>query len=230
MKIDREVAAKVLEVVDAGLVYGMGEPIPGQMCVEAAVCYALGLEHSDDPKCVGRQVRAFKIRLNDSTWRTSAYRTAGMRKLAIAQLGSDTIDQERFREIVVRETIRQIMPIALRATAELRAEHAGNLKYAAELCERTPIYENVDFAQRAATKAGYVVPIYSYFAIKSAYTAYYAAEFANDASYIVFCAPYKARPDVPINDIAVLQLSAKIAIDALIELDSPGCAYLDLCS
>lgn len=52
--IDISIAKKVLEVVDAGLSSGVGNPIPGQMCVEAAVCYALGLPHGDDPACVSR--------------------------------------------------------------------------------------------------------------------------------------------------------------------------------
>lgn len=45
-------ARKVLEVVDAGLVSGLGVAEPGKMCVEAAICYALGYEHGDQPKCV----------------------------------------------------------------------------------------------------------------------------------------------------------------------------------
>lgn len=51
MEITREIAVKVLETVDAGLVKGMGSPIPGSMCVEAAVCFAMGLPHSDEPGC-----------------------------------------------------------------------------------------------------------------------------------------------------------------------------------
>ena len=41
-QITREIAQKVLNTVDAGLTKGIGESIPGQMCVEAAVCFALG--------------------------------------------------------------------------------------------------------------------------------------------------------------------------------------------
>lgn len=47
MRITRKIAVRVLEVVDAGLVSGVGSPEPGKMCVEAAVCYALGLPHGD---------------------------------------------------------------------------------------------------------------------------------------------------------------------------------------
>lgn len=40
--ITKEIAQKVRDTVDAGLSEGVGKPIPGQMCVEAAVCFALG--------------------------------------------------------------------------------------------------------------------------------------------------------------------------------------------
>lgn len=83
-----EVAKKVLEVVDAGLVAGVGKPVPGQMCVEAAVCYAMGLPHGDEPTCVSPAIRALKIRLNDATWSSPQARAAGMRKLAVLQLGT----------------------------------------------------------------------------------------------------------------------------------------------
>lgn len=39
--VTREIAVKVLEVVDCGLSSGLGKPEPGNMCVEAAVCYAM---------------------------------------------------------------------------------------------------------------------------------------------------------------------------------------------
>jgi hypothetical protein len=118
VQINREVAAKVLETVDAGLCNGMGEPVPGQMCVEAAVCFALGLPHSDNPPCVGSAVRAFKIRLNDSNWSSDQARARGMREVAIAQLGSNEVDQVSFVKYVAEQTIRRIVPIALRSAAK----------------------------------------------------------------------------------------------------------------
>ena len=78
MEITESLASRVLEVVNAGLVYGLGSPEPGRMCVEAAVCFAMGLPHSDTPTCVGPAVRALKIRLNDARWSSNeARRPAG---------------------------------------------------------------------------------------------------------------------------------------------------------
>ena len=74
MELNESIARKVLTTVDAGLVSGMGDQVPGRMCVEAAVCYAYGLPHSDNPPCVGAAVRSFKIGLNDSRWSSSTAR------------------------------------------------------------------------------------------------------------------------------------------------------------
>src|SRR5690242_2169860 len=98
IEITREIAAKVLATVDAGLVNGVGKPVPGQMCVEAAVCFALGLPHGDEPPCVAPALRSLKIRLNDSAWSSAQARATGLRRLALAQLGSaGALDEEEFR-------------------------------------------------------------------------------------------------------------------------------------
>lgn len=61
-------ARKVLKVIDAGLVSGLGSPKPGEMCVMAAINFALGEKHGDSPSCVHPTIRAFDIALNDSNW------------------------------------------------------------------------------------------------------------------------------------------------------------------
>ena len=78
IEITQAIATKVLETVDAGLCSGVGKPILGKMCVEAAVCYALGLPHGDDPDCVALALRAFKIKLNDKIWSSNEARAKGL--------------------------------------------------------------------------------------------------------------------------------------------------------
>lgn len=99
-----EQARKVLETVDAGLTQGVGDPRPGKMCVEAAVCYGLGEEHSDRPSCVAPAVRNFKIQLNDrANWDDDMDRAVGLRRIAVAQLGSvGILDEEKFGADVAR--------------------------------------------------------------------------------------------------------------------------------
>ena len=138
VEINEAVARKILQTVDAGLVCGVGEPIPGQMCVEAAVCYALGLPHGDDPSCVGTAVRAFKIGLNDSAWSSSAARAQGMRALAVAQLGSDVIDQQQFSGLLLLRTIQKLCPVLLRTIGVIftNEDAKKKLESAAATCEQ----------------------------------------------------------------------------------------------
>ena len=96
-QITRETIDKIHSLLDQGLVRGLGQPVPGQMCVEAAINYALGRPHGDDPGCVAPSLRRLKITLNDSSWSSNAARSEGMRRLAIAQLGSkDVLDEALF--------------------------------------------------------------------------------------------------------------------------------------
>ncbi len=74
MTINKELAEKVLSTVDAGLCSGVGVPEPGKMCIEAAVNFAMGLPHGDEPHCVGKAVRRFKIELNDANWSSNEAR------------------------------------------------------------------------------------------------------------------------------------------------------------
>lgn len=135
----------------------MGKPIPGQMCIEAAVCFAYGLPHSDNPPCVGYAVRSMKISLNDSKWSSNTARTAGMRALSVAQLGSDAIDQVAFMKLVAEGLIRRVAPMALRAAASLQPEpHKAKLLAAADRCERDG---NAAAADAAAARDGVLMVV-----------------------------------------------------------------------
>ena len=148
-ELSAEVAAKVLSTVDAGLVSGLGKQKPGQMCVEAAVCFALGLPHGDNPPCVGRAVRAYKIRLNDSRWSSDMARAKGMRRVAIAQLGSNQIDQRAFVDYVVIQGVRRILPIAARSAAKRNPKRADAILGAVQACEAAA---SINHARLAASQ------------------------------------------------------------------------------
>src|SRR5690606_9943883 len=140
MTIDTD--RRVLSVVDQGLRSGLGKPIPGQMCVQAAVCFALGLPHGDDPNCVDPPLRLFVITHNDSPWSSPAARAEGMRKLAVAQLGSlGKLDSTKFVQNLAEQTIRRLLPPVLRQIG---------LNDAAERCEREGTREAANAARDAA--------------------------------------------------------------------------------
>lgn len=119
MKITKAIASKVLRVVDAGLSNGLGKTMPGQMCVEAAVAYAMGEPHGDNPKCVTDGIRDTKIIINDDiVWRNAdpidfsedseqanKARSKALRRLAIAQLGSKGVISNDQWENALKEYI-----------------------------------------------------------------------------------------------------------------------------
>ena len=155
MEITVDLARKCLAVVDAGLVHGLGKPEPGKMCVEAAVNYALGFPHGDQPKCVAPTLRSLKIKLNDSNWSSNQARTKGLRRLALAQLGSaGVLDEKEFVRRVVEHAIKVSVPQALRAAAKIaKGAHKYNLLKAADACESDPTRANAASAKDTAIAA-----------------------------------------------------------------------------
>lgn len=89
VQVNKAFASKVLSIVDKGLTHGLGDPEPGKMCVEAAVAFASGEDHKDNPSCVDSYLASEKIDLNDDIgWKSNKARARGLRRVAIAQLGS----------------------------------------------------------------------------------------------------------------------------------------------
>ena len=197
--ISEPLVRKLLGTVDAGLVAGVGVPEPGKMCVEAAISYALGEPHSDGPSCVDAAVRAGKIALNDADWSSPAARAHGMRAVAIAQLGSKgTIDPVKYATRLAELTIREIVPLALRAAARLNPDFSAQLEAAAVRCAT----EGTEAAARAASAASEAA---SEAAARAARAARAASEAASEA---------------------VLAHSARLMVQALRECGSPGCDWL----
>lgn len=118
--ITRATAQRVLTMIDHGLSHGLGQPIPGQMCIEAAVSYALNQRHTDRPDCVSGVLRAFKIRMNDSHWSSAEARAKGLRRLGLAQLGSEgALDEQEFIARITRLAITKYLPGATTSAANL---------------------------------------------------------------------------------------------------------------
>jgi hypothetical protein len=117
-KINESLAAKVLNVVDAGLCNGLGEPVPGQMCVMAAINYAMGEGHGDEPNCVHSYMREFDIQLNDKEWSSDAARAKGLRREAVSKLGSTRVNIGKFIRYVVTRVVFDMFPIVLKTKSE----------------------------------------------------------------------------------------------------------------
>jgi hypothetical protein len=171
--ITAENVKKLLETVDAGLSAGLGKPVPGQMCVEAAVCFALGLPHSDDPGCVSQSVRELKIALNDSVvWSDNQSRARGLRRLAVAQLGTKgTLDEVEFARRAVMLLINKTLADFLDSQGQ--TEHANDCRQASDLASARKAADAVWAANaaRAAANAAWAAAYAAYAAYAVAWAA-----------------------------------------------------------
>jgi hypothetical protein len=250
MKLTREIAAKVRDTVDAGLISGIGVAEPGKMCVEAAVCYALGLPHGDDPGCVSPALRRLKIGLNDRAWSSPAARAQGLRRLAIAQLGSEgVLDDREFMRRVVAITIRKSVPAALRSAATVNPAHAVALEAAAVRCEAEGTRDSAREGERVAraayaTAADATAATAAHAAVHAAvhaadahaadahaaaYAAAYAAAAAAYAAYAAAAyAAYAADATADAARDRSLARYAEWVVEILNDMGAPGCQWLDL--
>ena len=219
MKITKTLVEKIVELTGHGLVKGVGRPEAGQMCVEACVCYALGLPHGDDPKCVGQAVRSFKIALNDQNWSSDKARGEGLKRIAIAQLGSDQINQKEFSELLCQKGVNQILPPLFRYLAQRKdCKEPAKFEAHAKECENARGFK----ACREAAKSA------------SAYAYAYASAYADADAYAYADASADAYADAYADfknhfgkDFFLLK-AADIGCQALIELKSPGAEWLHL--
>jgi hypothetical protein len=218
--ITPKIVTDVLKTVDQGLVSGLGLPKPGSMCVEAAVCYALGLPHNDDPGCVDPAIRSLKIRLNDSGWSSPALRAAGLRRLAILQLGTKGLfDSRLFSQKVALFTINVILADCLQKIGLLKeAEDCRQARsLAAAKAATWAAAGAVEAAAGAAAEAAaWAVEAAAWAAAGAAEAAAWAAAGAAEA------AAKAAGAD------AGLQKFADGVADILIEMEVPATRYLYL--
>ncbi len=238
IELSEEIARKVLKIVDAGLVRGVGIPEPGKMCVEAAVCFALGEPHGDRPSCVGPVVRLYKTHLNDSCWSSNAARAKGLRALSIAQLGSDKIDQRLFTDYIAMENIRRILPIVLLATANHIGGERGNaIRATIEACENATDVKSARIAvAEAARRAAGATTAYTARAL--ACISDYNTSGGRDAAFadVTTTAAFANVAALSVGDCAddnvahsrdnVLALAADIGVEALMACGCRGCEWL----
>lgn len=143
--ITKTQARKVLQIVDAGLSCGLGRAVPGQMCVEAAVAFALGYDFNDHPKCVTPTIRDAKIAINDwhgwgqidgdmDSEKTNKERSKALRRLALAQLGS--------AGVISNDAWNKAMALyALKKNGELVEHNNTVAKYKTELLQAIYLLE-----------------------------------------------------------------------------------------
>jgi len=246
------VIARFDEVLSRGLCVGVGER-DGQMCIEAAICYALDLPHGDDPDCVTESVRKYKICLNDTKWSSPGARAKGLRDLGIAQIGSKgVISDVEFSKRLQKKTIHVLIPKLFREifTDLTRNDHLKCLE-TAKKCEELSTAAEAAAAARAA-EAAWAAAVVGAAAEAAAWAAeaawateaaravevvgaaaWAAARAARAAEAAARAAGAAARAAGAVDAVwaagadEYLRLSASLALEVLRELKSPGVAYLD---
>jgi hypothetical protein len=202
--ITKALAIRVLNVVDAGLVDGVGDPEPGKMCVEAAVSYAMGEPHTDRPTCVHPRLRQFKIWLNDGPWDSDLARTKGLREIAIAQLGSvNTLNWELFQRDLSDLVLNKFSGAALKEQQKLLKEVAEKLV----ACKTTS-----DFSE-----------IYEQLPAEDEFVGLDTANFDFEEALIEFI---DCNSNLSLE--GALKAVTKLAVQCLIKQKIPGTRYLDL--
>lgn len=104
MKITQAIVDKLNALLDKGLCHGASHFTQITFCVQQAVDIAIHEGHkvcaSDNPaECVNEHVRSLGLRLNDQKqcWTSSKARAEGLRRFAIAELGSQgVVDGQEF--------------------------------------------------------------------------------------------------------------------------------------
>ena len=208
IEITEELVEKINDLLNQGLTQGLGQAEPGQGCVEAMICLALGLPHSDDPICVNEAVRVCKIRINDSTWSSKEARGKALKKIAILQLNTkETISNRQFWLALQHE---------LDTTDDQTRKWSAYAAYAADATADAT-------ADAAADDAAYAAYAADDAADDAAYAAYAADAAADDAA--------DAADDDAADDADAILLKFVHCFErALISLSVEGVKWLDLLS
>jgi hypothetical protein len=214
------IAKRLIEIVPCGLSKGLGVPKLGHMCVEAAVCYAMGMPHDDSPDCVGDAVRRAKIFLNDSNWSSDQARADGLLKISIAQLGSKDIDQLEFATKYVIKTVNKLIS---KLFSQILPDFDTSELSNAETLEDCIAAAS---AARAAASTASVAARYAAGDVVSA--ARYAVRNAAWAAWAAAIAATRAAETDTASGDAYFRLSAELILECLQELDCEGCEYLYL--
>lgn len=109
-KITEGKVKELIEVISKGLVGGVGEPYPGEMCVMHAISVVMeGVEYEDNPTCVHDTIVAFDIALNDQPWSSTKARANGMLKEAVAKLGSTHVNGDKWiQDVFIAATSKHL--------------------------------------------------------------------------------------------------------------------------
>lgn len=197
-----------LRLLSFGLVKGVGVQEEGKMCIEACWCAVLKLPNGDNPPCVGSEVRACKIALNDCDWSSKKARAEGMKLIGIAQVGSNQLNQQGFFSLLKLNSTKRILPYLIQ-------KHYDDTKDE-RLLEYKVKFESLDTLNDSLWREFY----YNYYF--NHYNYYYNSYYYSYSYNYYYSYYYYNYGD------EFLLLVADVILQTLKEMNSPGCQYLYL--
>lgn len=222
MQITKEIVDKLMSLLDFGLVKGAGNGMTDNtFCVEQAVSIAIGEPLNDNPiSCVSEVVAVCKRNLNDCNWSSNTARAEGMRKLAIAQLGSNVLDSHEFSQRLILNSAKRLLTYVIQKYYD-NTKNEKLLEWKLKFESLTKIdpdlwSEFYDYYNYNCFNGDYFNNYYNYF---NDYNHFYDCCYYN---HFNSCYHYNYFGD------EYLLLVADVILQTLIELKSPGCEWLHL--
>lgn len=94
MYVAPEVRKRLIQIGKKGIAFGLSDgPVPGELCIQAAICAAMGEKHGDEPTCVEQPDNRISIAVNDLNWGTNRTRAKYLLPIGLAQLGTKGEDR-----------------------------------------------------------------------------------------------------------------------------------------
>jgi hypothetical protein len=231
-KLDKKFVIKFRNIVLQGLCSGLGvTQQPGYVCIEQAVCLAMGLENvGDEPPCVAQEIRLGKMALNDKNWLSNKARAKGLLKVGIAQLGSKGIvDGKAFRRLFKRECVRLILvPHALELLAkdkELTKQARKDIKEALNSLKTKLTFTNQERLYNLVFEFGRNMRNEFEGVLDRIITASDSATHSDELIDIIMNS--FNRYETPLYQKTLIKI-ADVMLFCLKKLKSPGCRYLYL--
>lgn len=234
--ITATIVTNILAAIDAGIIAEAGTYVPGNMPVEDAIRYGFGDEEESEVSRAGGEGGRFLAMLGGSPWSSNSARAAGLRKLAIAQLGSadfdddaTKIDQAAIMSFIAEKTTKRIIPFALADLSHYHKPLRNEINEARILCVEEGTRDAAERVVQVALKAKHNAQ-----ATKDANqraTADIALECAGDAKKAFdlhrgFPSVFAATAAKALGADYALITAAKIGVEALVAAKSPGAEWL----
>jgi hypothetical protein len=204
---------------------------------------------------VSPEVRSFIKTLSNQCWGSDTGRIKGMRRIAIAQLGTaGTLDEQQFAENLSKLAITKLIPKVFRLMAETISEepHKSKILEAASRCESEWTAEAALAASQAAEAAGELgSPISE--AGSAAWSAMYSLKYdrvsavIGSVAHAVYCATVAvverhfhgfvgrsdadktaAHADAMRDSELLLSEFTEAVVQILVEMKTPGSQFLFL--